>query len=79
MENLDLNEILPSNSHNTNLDDLENVQGFNSIGKRNELYGLKLTQNGMYIREPILLLNEYKDNNNYEIDIRLKNNMVICK
>ena len=52
---MERDEILPFHSHNTNLDDLENVQGFNSIGKRNELYCFKLTKNGMYIREPISL------------------------
>ena len=69
---------MPFHSHNTNLDDLENVQGFNSIGKRNELYCFKLTQNGMYIREPISL-NKNDICTDYEIDIILKNNMVICK
>ena len=44
---MERDEILPFHSHNTNLDDLENVQGFNSIGKRNELYCFKLTKNGM--------------------------------
>ena len=81
---MELDEILPFHSHNTYLDDLENVQGFNSIGKRNELYCFKLTQNGMYIREPIDLNTEYKENknnvyNDYEIDIILKNNIFICK
>ena len=69
--------IVPLNSHNTNLDDLGNVQGFNSVGKRNELYCFKLTQNGMYIREPICT--DLPSNPQYEIDIILKNNMVICK
>ena len=83
---MERDEILPFHSHNTNLDDLESVQGFNSVGKRNELhvYCFKLTQNGMYIREPIDLNTEYTENqndvyNDYEIDIILKNNMVICK
>ena len=77
---MERDEILPFHSHNTNLDDLENVQGFNSIGKRNELYCFKLTKNGMYIREPILLKENKNDvYNDYEIDIILKNNMVICK
>ena len=74
---MERDEILPFHSHNTNLDDLENVQGFNSIGKRNELYCFKLTKNGMYIREPIENKNDVY--NDYEIDIILKNNMVICK
>ena len=47
---MERDEILPFHSHNINLDDLENVQGFNSIGKRNELYCFKLTKNGVYIR-----------------------------
>ena len=74
---MERDEIVPLNSHNTNLDDLGNVQGFNSIGKRNELYCFKLTQNGMYIREPICT--DLPSNTQYEIDIILKNNMVICK
>ena len=74
-------EIFPFHSHNTNLDDLENVQGFNSIGKRNGLYCFKLTQNGMYIREPIsiFLKNDVRTDYNYEIDIKIKNNTVTCK
>ena len=77
---MERDEILPFHSHNSNLDDLENVQGFNSIGKRNELYCFKLTQNGMYIRYGITNV-ENNDNKgvDYEIDIKLKNNMVICK
>ena len=74
---MERDEILPFHSHNTNLDDLENVQGFNSIGKRNELYCFKLTKNGMYIRHSLNSTEENK--NDYEIDIILKNNMVICK
>ena len=76
-QGLERDEILPFHSHNTNLDDLENVQGFNSIGKRNELYCFKLTKNGMYIRHSLNSTEENK--NDYEIDIILKNNMVICK
>ena len=75
---MERDEILPFQSHNTNLDDLENVQGFNSIGKRNELYCFKLTQNGMYIREAISL-NKNDVCTDYEVDIILKNNIVICK
>ena len=67
---MERDEILPFHSHNTNLDDLENVQGFNSIGKRNELYCFKLTKNGMYIREPICT--DLPSNPQYEIDIKLK-------
>ena len=74
---MERDEILPFHSHNTNLDDLENVQSFNSIGKRNELYCFKLTKNGMYIREPICT--DLPSESRYEIDIILKNNMVICK
>ena len=70
MPSAERDEIVPFHSHNTNLDDLENVQGFNSIGKRNELYCFKLTQNGMYIREPIENKNDVY--NDYEIDIILK-------
>ena len=77
---MERDEILPFHSHNSNLDDLENVQGFNSIGKRNELYCFKLTNNRMYIRYGITNV-ENNDNKgvDYEIDIKLKNNMVICK
>ena len=77
---MERDEILPFHSHNSNLDDLENVQGFNSIGKRNELYCFKLTNNGMYIRHGITNV-ENNDNKgvDYEIDIKLKNNTVTCK
>ena len=77
---MERDEILPFHSHNTNLDDLENVQGFNSVGKRNELYCFKLTQNGMYIRYGITNV-ENNDNKgvDYEIDIKLKNNTVTYK
>ena len=74
---MERDEVLPLNGPNQNLDDLANVQGFNSIGKRNELYCFKLTQNGMYIREPICT--DLPSESRYEIDIILKNNMVICK
>ena len=57
---MERDEILPFHSHNTNLDDLENVKGFNSIGKRNELYCFKLTKNGMYIRHSLTLLKKIK-------------------
>ena len=77
---MERDEILPLNGPNPNLDDLANVQGFNSIGRENELYCFKLTQNGMYFREPILLKGNKNDvYYDYEIDIILKNNMVICK
>ena len=81
MPSAERDEIVPFHSHNTNLDDLENVQGFNSIGKRNELYCFKLTKNGMYIRHSLNSTEENKNDvyNDYEIDIILKNNMVICK
>ena len=77
---MERDEILPFHSHNTNLDDLENVRGFNSIGKRNELYCFKLNQNGVYIRYGITNV-ENNDNKgvDYEIDIKLKNNTVTCK
>ena len=74
---MERDEILPFHSHNTNLDDLENVQGFNSIGKRNELYCFKLTKNGMYIGE--LICTDLPSNPQYEIDIKLKNNTVTYK
>ena len=77
---MERDEILPFHSHNTNLDDLENVQGFNSVGKRNELYCFKLTKNGMYIRYGITNV-ENNDNKgvDYKIDIKLKNNTVTYK
>ena len=31
---MERDEMLPFHIHNTNLDDLENFQGFNSIGKK---------------------------------------------
>ena len=74
---MERDEVLPLNGPNQNLDDLANVQGFNSIGKRNELYCFKLTKNGMYNRHSLNSTEENK--NDYEIDIILKNNMVICK
>ena len=77
---MERDEVLPLNGPNQNLDDLANVQGFDSVGKRNELYCFKLTKNGIYMREPILLKENKNDvYNDYEIDIILKNNMVICK
>ena len=76
-------EVFPLNGFKQNLDDLGNVNGFDSVGKRNELYCFKLLQSGMYIREPIcidLLSNpQFCSESRYEIDIILKNNMVICK
>ena len=72
---MERDEVIPLNGFKQNLDDLGNVNGFNSVGKRNELYCFKLFQNGMYIREPLLSNPESR----YEIDIILKNNMVICK
>ena len=79
---MERDEVLPLNGPNQNLDDLGNVQGFNSVGRENELYCFKLTQNGMYIREPIctdLPSERAAAEGRYEIDIILKNNMVICK
>ena len=38
---MERDEILPFHSHKPNLDDPVNVQGFNSTGKRNELYCFK--------------------------------------
>ena len=79
---MERDEVLPLNGPNQNLDDLGNVQGFNSVGKRNELYCFKLLQNGMYMREPICIDLPPKRaaaEGRYEIDIILKNNMVICK
>ena len=32
---MERDEVLPLNGHNTNLDDLGNVQGFDSVGKKN--------------------------------------------
>ena len=69
-QGLERDEVLPLNGPNQNLDDLANVQGFNSIGKRNELYCFKLTKNGMYIRHSLNSTEENK--NDYEIDIILK-------
>ena len=56
---MERDEVLPLNGPNQNLDDLANVQGFDSVGRENELYCFKLTQNGMYIREPIDLNTEF--------------------
>ena len=76
---MERDEVLPLNGHNTNLDDLGNVYGFDSVGTRNELYCFKLLQNGMYIRHSLNSTEEIKKEKEYEIDIILKNNMVICK
>ena len=76
---MERDEVLPLNGHNTNLDDLGNVYGFDSVGKRNELYCFKLLQNGMYIRHSLNSTEEIKKEKEYEIAIILKNNMVICK
>ena len=78
---MERDEVLPLNGHNTNLDDLGNVQGFDSVGKKNKLYCFKLTQNGMYIREPIctdlpsnsqFCSERAAAESRYEIDIILK-------
>ena len=76
-QGLEQDEVLPLNGFKQNLDDLGNVKGFDSVGKRNELYCFKLIKNGMYIREPICT--DFPSESRYEIDIILKNNMVICK
>jgi hypothetical protein len=37
------------------LNDLENVDGFNREGKKDVIYGFKLSDQGMYIRHEIVL------------------------
>ena len=80
---MERDEVFPLNGFKQNLDDLGNVYGFDSVGKRNELYCFKLLQNGMYTREPICTdlpsNSQFGSESRYEIDIILKNNMVICK
>ena len=74
---MERDEVLPLNGPNQNLHDLANVQGFNSIGKRNELYCFKLTKNGMYIREPICA--DLPSNPQYKIDKKKKTILVHVK
>ena len=85
---MERDEVFPLNGFKQNLDDLGNVNGFDSVGKRNELYCFKLLQSGMYVREPIctdlpsnsqFCSERAAAESRYEIDIILKNNMVICK
>ena len=49
----DSNMVNPINDHRTNLDDLENVAGFNQPGKRNARYGFRLSSMGTYERVKI--------------------------
>ena len=59
------NEIMPFHDHMMNLDDLENVEGFNDKGIKNKLYGFKLDNRGMYVRDEI---KEISDNNIQPVD-----------
>ena len=47
------NIIHPIHKYATNLDDLENVEGFNEDGHENDMYAFKLTNKGIYQREKI--------------------------
>jgi hypothetical protein len=42
--------VHPIYKHATNLDDLENVEGFNEEGHENQMYGFQLTSKGIYKR-----------------------------
>ena len=46
--------ITPYFSYATNLDDLENVEGFNSDGNKNGIYGFKLNERGLYQRSEVI-------------------------
>jgi len=59
-------EVTPFHSHQQNLDDLENVEGFNNKGGKDVLYGFKLKENGIYERAHISISDDLKlfDENN---------------
>lgn len=73
--NEDSKIISPFYSHETNLDDLENVSGFSGKGKRGHKYAFKLNKDGIYERvhisiptlfhkvKPRIAMNVYMDNN----------------
>ena len=46
--------ITPYFSYATNLDDLENVEGFNNDGNKDGIYGFKLNERGLYQRSEII-------------------------
>ena len=87
-------EITPYHSHQYNLDDLENVEGFNKEGKKKKIYGFKLNSRNLYERAEIKIyeseipyniiklknkLKLVKNKHEWDIDIRIKNNYVNCK
>ena len=45
--------VHPIYKHATNLDDLENVEGFNEDGHEDQMYGFQLTSRGIYKRKKI--------------------------
>ena len=57
------NIIQPIYKHATNLDDLENVQGFNEEGYENRIYGFKLNNKGIYTRQEVINEGINLDNN----------------
>jgi len=48
------NIVHPIYKYSANLDDLENVEGFNVNGIQDQMYAFKLTDDGLYKREPIV-------------------------
>lgn len=74
--NEDSKIISPYYSHETNLDDLENVSGFSVKGRRGQKYAFKLNKDGIYERvqisiptlfhkvKPHISMTVYMDNNN---------------
>ena len=49
--------IKPLHSYDENLDDLENVEGFNEVGKKKSIYGFQLNNRGIYTRKEIKIPN----------------------
>ena len=47
--------VTPFHSYEQNLDDLENVEGFNDTGGKDVIYGFRLNEEGFYERAPFPL------------------------
>lgn len=52
-DNTNTTIVHPIYKHATNLDDLENVEGFNEDGHEDQMYGFQLTSKGIYKRKKI--------------------------
>ena len=64
--------VTPYYNFQQNLDDLENVEGFNDVGGKDLIYGLKLNEEGFYERAPFPLnLGNPERNQNILYGLRL--------